>query len=44
MPERPRSERVTQDRLAAHITTPEDNGFGFARGEVEPQAAGGSFL
>lgn len=26
MPERPRSERVTQDRLAAHITTPEDKG------------------
>ncbi|MGR3493276.1 MAG: type I restriction endonuclease subunit R [Shimia sp.] len=26
MPERPRSERVTQDRLAAHIATPEDRG------------------
>lgn len=26
MPERPRSERVTQDRLAAHITAPEDKG------------------
>lgn len=26
MPDRPRSERVTQDRLAAFITTPEDQG------------------